>query len=64
MSLTPSGRELVRMLGQEAVLWRPEDLMLCELQLRAGVSRARGERRALHIVGLLDEACTSLTESS
>jgi glycolate oxidase iron-sulfur subunit len=36
----------------------------CLLQLRAGVSRAGGERRVLHVVELLDEAYTSLTERS
>lgn len=33
----------------------------CLLQLRAGVSRAGGERRVLHVVELLDEAYRGLT---
>jgi glycolate oxidase iron-sulfur subunit len=33
----------------------------CLLQLRAGVSRAGGERRVLHVVDLLDEAYRGLT---
>jgi len=33
----------------------------CLLQLRAGVSRAGGERRVLHVVEILDEAYRGLT---
>lgn len=62
MKLRALVRELVRILDREAILWRHEGLMLCALQLRAGVSRTGGERRVLHIVELLGEAYTSLTE--
>jgi hypothetical protein len=61
MRLPASVLERVRMLGREAALWRAGDLMLCGLQLRAGVSRTGGERRVLPVVELLDEAYQGLT---
>jgi hypothetical protein len=45
-------------------MWRPEDLMVCELQLLAGDSPGAGEPRVFRDVGQLDETYTSLTERS